>query len=177
MSGDAEIIIVIEDVEVQQHRFVSQAGTGKADQLVEDGEGVAHGAIGFLGDDVQRVFFGGDPFHLGDMGQVAGDVFHGDPSEIEDLATGEDGGKDLVFFGGGQDELGVGGRLFQRFQEGVESRCRQHVDFVNDIDFVMSHLRRDPHLVDQVPDVIDRVIRGSVEFVDIERRILIEGEA
>ena len=40
----------------------------------------------------------------------------------------------LVDFGGRQDKDGVGGRFFQGLQQGVEGRCGEHVDFVDDVD-------------------------------------------
>ena len=82
-----------------------------------------------------------------------------------------------MLLGGGQDEFGVRRRLFQSLQEGVESRCRQHVDLVDDVDFVLSDLWWDPHLVDQAADVFHRVVGGSVQLVDVERGVVVEGAA
>ena len=48
---------------------------------------------------------------------------------------------------------------------------------VDDIDGVFTYLRRDTNLVDEVSDVIYRVIRSRIEFVDIKRPLFIEGLA
>ena len=48
---------------------------------------------------------------------------------------------------------------------------------VDNIDGVLAYLRRYSHLVNQRTDILDRVIGSGIEFVDIERPLLIEGLA
>ena len=48
---------------------------------------------------------------------------------------------------------------------------------VDDIDFVNAHLRGNSHLVNQASDVVDRIVGSTVKFIDVERSILIKGEA
>ena len=79
-----------------------------------------------------------------------------------------------MLFCGGQDELGIRRRLFQGLQEGVEGGGAEHVDLVDDIDFVLSDLRRDAHLLHQVSDVIHRVVGCRVKLVDVERGVVVE---
>ena len=50
----------------------------------------------------------------------------------------------------------------------------EHVHLVDDIDLVSPHLRRDAHLLDERADVVDGVVRGRVELVDVERALLVE---
>ena len=84
---DLEIIVVVKYVEVVDDVLVSDALAREAHHLVEDGEGVAQGAVGLLGDDVQGFGFGTDAFTLSHKGQMFGDVVNRDALEIEDLAT------------------------------------------------------------------------------------------
>ena len=177
MVDNLEIIVVIQHIEVVNDVFVGDVLARKTHHLVEDGERVAQGAVGLLCDDVQRLGFGIDAFALCDIGQVLGDVVHRDALEVEDLAARQNGRDDFVFFRRGEDELGVRRRLFQSLQEGVESGRRKHVDLVDDIHLVLSDLRRDPHLVDETADVIHRVVGSGVEFVDVERGVVVEGTA
>lgn len=71
----------------------------------------------------------------------------------------------------------MGRGLLERLQKGVEGGRREHVDLVDDEDRVAAHLGDDPHLVDERADVLDRVVRGGVELVDVERAPLVEGAA
>ena len=120
MIHDFEVIVVVEDVEVVDDIFIGDVLAAETHHLVEDGKGVAQGAVGFLGNDVKGFGFGLYAFALGHESQMFGDVVDGDALEVEDLATRQDGGDNLVLLCGGQDELGIRRRLFQRLQEGIE---------------------------------------------------------
>ena len=78
-----------------------------------------------------------------------------DPAQIKTLAARQHRDRDFADFGGGEDEFGVLGRFFQRLQEGVEGRRRQHVDFVDDVDLVAGAGRRIAHAVIDLADVVD----------------------
>jgi hypothetical protein len=79
-----------------------------------------------------------------------------------------------MLFGSSQNENGMAWRFFQRFQESVESGLRQHVNLVDDVNAVMPDLRGNANLVSQITDVVNRVIRSGVEFMDIVGAIAIE---
>jgi len=105
------------------------------------------------------------------------DVIYCNPLEVKDLAARKNGRDDFVFLCRGQDELGIRRRLFQGLQESVESRCRQHVNLVDDVHLILSDLWWDAHLVDQAADVLDRVVRRGVQLVNVERSVVVEGAA
>ena len=149
----------------------------EGDRLVEDREGVAHGAIGLGGDHMERFVVDGDAFLGGDAAEVLHHVGNADAVEIVGLAAGEDRRQDLVLFRRREDEDGVCRRLFQCLEEGVEGGLRQHVDLVDDIDAVLAHLRRHLDLLDQGLDVIDTVVGGGVQFVDAVGTAFLEGDA
>ena len=79
-----------------------------------------------------------------------------------------------MLFGSCEDKDCVCGRLLQRLEEGVECLLREHMDLIDDEDRVATHLRNDAHLLDQVTDIVDRVVRRSIQFVDVERAIFVE---
>ena len=80
-------------------------------------------------------------------------------------------------FRGSQDELGIGRRLLQRLQEGIERRLGEHVHLVDDEHLVSPHLRRNAHLVNEVADVLYGVVAGGIQLVDIQGTSLVEGAA
>ena len=110
-----EEIVIVEYVQVLEGVLVSQLAPGKAHDFVKRTEGVAHAPVGFLRNEVQGVAFRGHVLFGHNFLQVVYRVLYGDAFEIEYLATAQDGGQYLVLFRGGQDEDGIGGRLFQRF--------------------------------------------------------------
>lgn len=99
---------------------------------------------------------------------MIGNVFVLYPVKVEYLAARQDGGDHLVFFRSGEYENSVGRGLFQRLQEGIESLVGEHVNLVDDVHLVFSKLGRVAHLIDQIADVVHRVVGGGVEFVDVQ---------
>ena len=74
-----------------------------------------------------------------------------------------------------QDEDGVGRRLFEGLEEGIEGCCREHMHLVNDIDLVATKGRRHLHLLGELADVLDRVVGRSIQLEDVEGALLFEG--
>ena len=60
------------------------------------------------------------------------------------------------------------GWLFQGFEEGIEGLGRQHVDFVDDVDFVPALGRAVAHGFAQFPNVVDAAVGSTVDFEDID---------
>jgi len=71
----------------------------------------------------------------------------------------------------------VGGWLFECLEERVESGRGEHVDLVDDEDLVLADLGRDAYLVDEVADVIDGVVGGGIQLVDVQRTLFVESLA
>ena len=82
-----ETELIIKDIEVTQHIFILHLRSAERDSLVEDGQGVAHGAIGLQGNDMQGLVVDGDPLFPGYGPQIAYDIRDTDPVEIVSLAT------------------------------------------------------------------------------------------
>ena len=78
-----------------------------------------------------------------------------------------------MFFGSCEDENGMFWRLFEGFQKGVESTRRKHVNFINDVNLIIPGLGWYAHLIDQVTDIVNGVIRSRIELKNIEGIILI----
>jgi len=147
--------------------FVGDVFFAEGEDAVEDGEGIAHGAVAEAGDAEDGIGFGLDAFIFYDVGEVFGDALGGDVFEIEALAAGDDGGGDFVDVGGGEDEFDVGGRLFEGFEECVEGAGGEHVDFVDDVDFEGGACGADAGGLAEFADLVDGVVGGAVDFDDV----------
>ena len=153
-----EAVFVVQDAQVADYVVLAEDVAAEGDALVEDGEGVTHGAIGLGGYYVEGFFIGIYAFLGRDFLEVAHGVVNADAVEVVGLAAAEDGGKNLVLLCGGKNEDGVCRRLLQRLEEGVESGCRQHVNLIYDVYAVLSHLWRNLHLVHQGLDVLYGIV-------------------
>ena len=92
-------------------------------------------------------------------------------------AAGKDGDGDFVRVGGGKDEFDVAGRLFQRFEHGVEGAFGEHVHFVDDIDFVFAGSGGVLGVFQHFADVVDAGVAGGVDFEQIDKAALVDGGA
>ena len=67
-----------------------------------------------------------------------------------------------------ENENRVFGRFFERFQKRVESLRREHMHFVDDIDFIFSAYGRILNFFADFSYVFDLVVGSRVHFEDIE---------
>ena len=83
---DAEVVVGIEHVEVFEHLLIGDVPLAEARHLVENGEGVAHAPVGFLGDDAQRLLLIADAFLVGHHLQMPDNLGYGHALEVVNLA-------------------------------------------------------------------------------------------
>ena len=134
------------------------------DRLVEQRQRIAHRAFGRPRDDAERFRLGLDAFLRRDIGEMRHQHVRLDPAQIEALAARQHRDRHFSDFGGGENELGVLRRLFQRFQKRVEGRGREHVDFVDDVDLVAGARWRVTHAVVDLAHVVDAGVGRRVHF-------------
>ena len=130
-----------------------------------------------MGYEVESLVVGLDTLLRGDISQILNAILNAYTVEVVDLAAREDRGYNLMLLGGRKDKYSVARRLLECLKKGVEGRSREHMYLVDDEDRVTSLLGNDAHLLDEVADIIDRVVRRSIEFVNIERASLVERAA
>ena len=172
--GDAEVVFVVEHIQIFNHPLVSDVSAREAHYLVEDGECVAHTSVGLLCNHIQRFSFGLDALFFGHIFQMFHSVIHIHPVEVVDLAPAENGGQNLMLLRGGENEDGMVWGLFQCLQESIESGGTEHVHLVDDEHFVLAYLRRDAHLFDEGTDVFDGVVRSRIQFMNVVRALFAE---
>jgi hypothetical protein len=103
-------------------------------QLFQETKCVTQATGGMTRDQAKRVSLDRHALERRDGLQAANDVLGADASEVEPLAAGDNGWKELLGVGGGQDETSVRRRLFQRLEECVCGCAGDLVRFVDDVD-------------------------------------------
>ncbi len=100
-----------------------------------------------------------------------------DALEVEALAARQHRDRHLAHLGGGEDELHMLGRLFQRLEQAGEGRLRQHVHLVEDVDLVAGEVGLVVGAVDQLANIVDAGMRGRVHLDHVEVPALENGAA
>ena len=77
-------------------------------------------------------------------------------------------------FSGRQHEHNMGWRLFQCFQQRIEGFVGQHVNFINDINFVAGLRRRKLDILTEFADFVNSTVGSGVNLIDIHRRAIID---
>ena len=146
------------------------AGFGAGDHLVQKAQGVPHAAPGFARNEPQA--FGGHRNFLpvAKQLQVAGNRRQVDSSEIMTLAAGQNRDGNLMGFSRREKKHHMRRRLFQGFQQGVESRDAEHVDLIDDVDLVRTVRRHVLKIFAQFPNLVDAVVGCTVDFIDVRGR-------
>lgn len=136
--------------------------------MIEHGLGIAHATVRAFGDGPGGGGIEGDVFHGSDVEEVVSNDLAGDGAEIEALAAGEDGGKDFLDLGGGEDEFYVFGGFFEGFEEGVEGGVGEHVDFIDVVDFELTAGGGEFYRFAEFADLFDAIVGGAIDFEDVE---------
>ena len=163
-----------------QHGFDGGGGHGAiavGDGLIEQREIVTGRTFAGADDHRQRLRLKADAFLAQDRFEIGRHDLGRDAAQIEALAAAEDRHRHLADFGGGEDELHIGRRLFEGFQQPVEGGGREHVHFVDDIDFVRRRGGRVFDRVDDLADVVDASIGGGVHLDDVDVAAFDDGAA
>ena len=146
---------------VKQRRHLAVA---MADRLVEQALVVTHAAFARPHDHRKRLRLEADALALEQLLQMCRHHVGRHAPEVEPHAAAEDRHRHLADFGGGEDELHMRGRFFQRLQQRVEGGGRQHVHFVDDIDF---EPRRGGTIVNGINDFADVAHAGAAGRVHL----------
>ena len=149
----------------------------EGDHLVQQGLGVPHPSFGRPGDGVDRLGLHRHLFGLGDERKPLRDELGGNGLQIETLTAGNDGGQDLVDFGGGENELHVFGGLLHRLEQNVPRHLGKHVDFVDDVDLVAAPHGTGQHVLGQLTHGLRAVPAGGVDLDHVEGTLFGHGPA
>ena len=144
---------------------------------IQNAERITHGAFGGPRHQLQRFRFGSHVKLVQCFLHAADHQLRRNTPEIIPLHPGQDGGGQLLGFGSRQNKDHMGRRFLQRFQKRVEGGGGQHVNFVDDVDLVFSHLGGIAHLFQQFADVIHAVVGGCVQLQHVHGAFGLNGAA
>ena len=151
---------------------------GLGDRLVEQRQPVAHRAIGGAGDQVQRAPARSPrPPAPAMRAKCAASSAMPHAPQVEALAARQHGDRHLAQLGGGEHELHVRRRLFQRLQQRVEGVARQHVDFVDDEHLGARLHRAEAGRLDDLAHVVDAGAAGGVHLHHVGMAVGQDGDA
>jgi hypothetical protein len=143
---------------------------GETDYLIESRLRVTHRAIASACNLANCFIRNRNLFPVSNQSQAFGDLRRRDGAEFENLAARRNCFRHLVRVGRCHDEDDIRGRLFDRFQQRIKRRGREHVYFVDYENLVAIACRPDANTVyDYVADIIDAGVRGGVDLQNVHR--------
>ncbi len=167
-------LAVIEAAEHGPHVGGHHFAFAKGNSLVGQAHGIAHRPIGSATEQPQRVGFERHVFGRQYMAQVLDHTLRAHVLQRELQATRQDGRRQLLRVGGGEDELNVGRWLFQRLEQGVERVRGQHVHFVDQVNLEAPAARCVLHVIEQLAGVLDLGPAGSVDLDQVDEAALVD---
>ena len=167
-------VVMVEGAQHGQHALQPHAAVAVGQRLIGEAKGIAHAAVGSLGQGQQGAglerltFLIQHPFELpGDLGLIKA-------LQVELQAAGQDGDGELLRIRGGQQELHIGRRLFQGFEQRIEAVTRQHVHLIDEVHLEAAAGRAVLHVVEQLPGVFHLGAGGRIDLQQIDEVALID---
>ena len=145
--------------------------------LVKQRQPVTDGTFSRTCDHAQGLVFSCHVLAFAHPGEVLHQLDSIETAQVEALATRQHSDRNFPDLGGGEDELHVWRRLFQRLQQRVERRRGEHVHFVDDVDLVAGRSRLVLHRIVDLPHIVDAGVGGCVHLDDVDMARLENGVA
>ena len=147
------------------------------DRLIEQGQGVSETPRTAACDDLYSLFVKSYLFKVENVLKVL--LYHllRDLLEAEMLGARKNGCRQLERICSGKNELDKIGRLFERFEQGIECLVGQHVYFIDDEDLVACGAGFVLGMLDEIFDVVDTAVGGSIHLDDIHMAVLCRHDA
>src|SRR3984957_13318440 len=114
-----------------------------------------------------RILVEADLLFCRDESEMLGNRQSWDPSQVESLASTQDGWQNLVRLRGGKYENYVSRRFLQSFQQRVKRLLRQHVNLVDDVDFEFP-ARCEADVIAKLSDLVHAIVARAVDLKNIE---------
>ena len=157
-----------------EHRVVADGVAVRGPDLVEQVDGVAHGPGRLAGQQAQGVVVDRDALRLGDLPQPSDEHLDLDAAEVVALAAAADGGLEVAWVGGGENEDRVGRRLFERLEERVGGLALDLVGLVDQVDLAAGATGDVVDALAQFADVVDAAVGGGVHLDEVGMHAVVE---
>ncbi len=108
------------------------------------------------------------------MFKLLADLIRIQRPQMELQTAGEDSHRQLLRIGSRKQKFHMRRRLFQRFQQRVEAVAREHVHFINQINFKAATGGRVLDVIQQVAGIFHFGARGGVDFNQIDKTPLLD---
>ena len=141
--------------------------------LVEHADAVSKTTFAVSSKKRQGAVFYDNLFLFSDLSKVGNNLLLGNRSESVALSSADDCLRQLMGVGGSEDKYNVGRRFFQSFQKCIKSFFGKHVDFVNDVDLVLSTGWGDGDFITELADFVDPTVAGSIYLYNIHVHTII----
>lgn|GEM_PF-5549039 len=143
--------------------------------LFKQTDRITHPSPSEAGDELECGFLRVDLLRLGDESETIDDISGPDTFEVIALSPGDNCIRDLVDLGRREDEFDVSWWLFEGLEESIKCSLGEHVDLVDDIDFVLGLRRLELGSFDDIADIINSRIGRRINLDDIKQFPLIKG--
>ena len=137
-------------------------------RLIEYRQPVTHRTFGCLRNEAQGFGFGVHALFLADFREMFGEQFGRYALQVEPLAARQHCNRNLVHLGRCEQEFHVRWRLFKRFQQRIEGIFRQHVNFVDNVDFVACRHGCIADRLDNLADIVDAGVARRVHLYHVD---------
>jgi hypothetical protein len=167
-------LTMIEGPEHRPHIGSHDLAFAEGNRLVGQAHGVAHRTIGGAAQQPQRVVFERHVLDAQHVGQMLDHALRGHVFQGELQAPRQNRCRKFLRIGGGQDELDVGWRLFEGFQQRIEGMAGEHVHFVDQVDLEAPAARCVLHVVEQLAGILDLGAAGGVDLDQVDEAAFID---
>ena len=145
--------------------------------LFEESECISESSSCDPRDEIQCFFLRYDFFLFADEFEACDDVFFRDFPKVESECTGTYGFRDFFDLSRREDEFHMAWWFFEGLEESIKCSRREHMDLVDDIDFILSLIGFESGFFDEITDILDAVIARSVDLDTVEHRPRVESPA
>jgi len=167
-----------DNAQLLTNHIFNHAAIASGDDAIENGEGIAHGALASFGEQAQSTLITADAFTFADELQAGFDETGRNEAEGIDLNPALDRVGHILEFRGGQYEDRVSRGFFEDLQQCIEGAAAEHVHFVDDVDTVAAKGGAGLDLLSQGAGVFHAGAGGGVNFDDVQVAIrLLRGHA